>query len=171
MGKRSAGVGAGLGLLLGGLAGCGPALQHAPPASGGDSVSIGFGKQDRKELSGSVGTVTADDAASMQVTRVQELLRRIPGVEVLRLGNGGFSVRIRGAGDFRGTGDPLFVLDGMPLPVGGLSSALDGISPHDIARIDVLKDAGATAIYGSQGANGVVLITTRKAAGQPRSGG
>ncbi len=165
MGKGIAGtaVRGALGLLtVAASAACGSALHQSPPASGQDSVAVGYGKADRKDLSSSVGTVTAEDAASMQVLRVEELLRRIPGVEVLRLADGGFSVRIRGAGDLRGQGDPLFVLDGMPLPVGRLSSALDGISPHDIARIDVLKDAGATAIYGSQGANGVVLITTKK---------
>jgi TonB-dependent SusC/RagA subfamily outer membrane receptor len=62
----------------------------------------------------------------------------------------------------RGNGEPLYVVDGMPLLARSLSGALDGISPRDIARIDVLKDASA-GIYGSRGMNGVILITTRRA--------
>ncbi len=158
---RWAAAGAGL-AVLGWAAGCGSIFHGTPPGTGGDSVSVGYGKQDRKDVSGAVGSVTAQDAQGMQVTRVEELLRRVPGVEVLRRADGRLSVRVRGAGDLRGTGEPLFIVDGMKLPQGGAGGALDGISPHDVARIDVLKDAGALAIYGSEGANGVIIITTKK---------
>ncbi len=148
--------------LAGSAAGCGSIFHGTPPGDGGDSVSVGYGKQDRKEVSGAVGSVTAADAQGLQATRVEDLLRRVPGVEVLRLADGRLSVRVRGVGDLRGSGEPLFIVDGMKLPQGGSGSGLDGISPHDVARIDVLKDAGALAIYGSEGANGVIIITTKK---------
>ncbi len=101
----------------------------------------------------------------MRVSRVEELIQgRIPGVHVVRLPNGDFSVRVRGAKTFgQGSDEPLYVVDGMPLMTTGLRNALMGIAPQDIARIDVLKDAGATAVYGSKGANGVILITTKRA--------
>lgn len=137
--------------------------SRPPSASPPDSVRVGYGKQEGKDVTGSIGTVTAQDAENMHVTRIQELFRRVPGVEVLRLPNGDYSVRVRGAGGFRGSGEPLYVIDGMPVHNTGATGALDGISPRDVARIDVLKDAGALAIYGSDGANGVVIITTRHA--------
>jgi TonB-dependent starch-binding outer membrane protein SusC len=94
------------------------------------------------------------------VTFVEELLiGRVPGVSVFRTDRG-VSVRIRGPSSFLSVGDPLFVIDGVALPW-GLPNPLAGISPHDVVRIDVIKD-GAAAIYGSRGANGVILITTRR---------
>jgi TonB-dependent SusC/RagA subfamily outer membrane receptor len=71
-------------------------------------------------------------------------------------------VRVRGGGGVLGDGEPLFVVDGVPLRALGPGGALDGIVPEDVARIDVLKDAASAAIYGSRGANGVILITTRR---------
>jgi TonB-dependent SusC/RagA subfamily outer membrane receptor len=93
--------------------------------------------------------------------RVEELLvGRFPGVRVFRLANGAISVQIRGASSVMGDNEPLYVLDGQPLAdtPGG---ALMGIDPHDIARIEVLKDIGSISFYGVRGANGVVLITTK----------
>jgi TonB-dependent starch-binding outer membrane protein SusC len=69
-------------------------------------------------------------------------------------------VRIRGVHSLLGTNEPLYVIDGMPLPF-GMQNQLAGIDPRDVARIDVLKD-GSAAIYGSRGANGVVLIATKR---------
>ena len=158
----AAAVGSALVLALAAAA-CGHSLKNRPPRSGGDSVSVGFGRQERGDISGSISSVTAEEAGSMHALRVQELLRRVPGVEVLPSSDGTISVRIRGARDFKGNGEPLFVLDGMPLRKGGIASALDGIDPRDVARIDVLKDAGSAAIYGSDAANGVILIETRHA--------
>lgn len=149
-------------LAVGALpAGC----AHSAPAAvtpRGDSVSVGYGRQTSGSITSSVGTVTADQASHTKVTRVQELMQRIPGVEVMRLANGDYSVRIRGAGGFLGNGEPLYVIDGMPVHNTGSTGVLDGIAPQDVERIDVLKDAGAAAIYGADGANGVVIITTRK---------
>jgi TonB-dependent SusC/RagA subfamily outer membrane receptor len=126
-------------------------------------VPVGYGTTDRRDLAVAVGTVSAEEVDRFRVTRVEELLRgRVAGVEVRRTSSGDISVRIRGAGNFQGGGEPLWVLDGMPLAQGLGLSSLAGISPQDVERIDVLKDAGSTAIYGSQGANGVILIRTKR---------
>jgi TonB-dependent SusC/RagA subfamily outer membrane receptor len=105
--------------------------------------------------------------ADARVARVEELLRaRVPGLEVLRLPNGDYTLRIRGQRGLRGaTADeePLLVIDDMPVPSGSIGATLAGLAPRDIARIDVLKDAAATAIYGARGANGVIIIKTQRA--------
>jgi TonB-dependent starch-binding outer membrane protein SusC len=136
-------------------------LPHSTP----DSVTIGYGRQARTEVTGAVGSLSEEELSGMRVSRVEELIQgRIPGVQVIRLANGDFSIRVRGAKTFgQGSDEPLYVVDGMPLMANGLRNALMGIAPQDIARIDVLKDAGATAVYGSKGANGVILITTKRA--------
>jgi TonB-dependent SusC/RagA subfamily outer membrane receptor len=136
-----------------------PTAERVP-----DSVSIGYGRQARQEVTGAISTLSEEELGGMRVARVEELLQgRIPGVYVARGANGDFTVRIRGIQTFGNSSDePLVVVDGMPLVQGGLRTALMGIAPQDIARIDVLKDAGATAVYGSKGANGVILITTKR---------
>jgi TonB-dependent SusC/RagA subfamily outer membrane receptor len=142
------------------------AHQPSPAASGpraADSTSLA--RATRRSGTDAVGTLDPRELDQMRATRVEELLRgRVAGVEVMRNAAGDLTVRIRGAASFTaGGGEPLYVLDGMPMVRGsGLRSVLDGISPYDIARIDVLKDAGATASYGINGANGVVLITTKR---------
>ena len=94
---------------------------------------------------------------------VEELFAgRFPGVQVFRLASGGVSIRIRGGGNtFYGSSEPLYVVDGVP--VQSETSGLLFLNPSDISEIEVLKDAAQTAIYGVQGANGVVLITTKTA--------
>jgi TonB-dependent SusC/RagA subfamily outer membrane receptor len=97
--------------------------------------------------------------AGQNVAHAEELLAgRFPGVQVSR-GPDGLIIRIRGASGL--AGDPLFVVDGMPIDPGP-GGALTGINPADIEKIEVLKDIGSTAQYGSRGANGVVLIRTRR---------
>jgi len=88
------------------------------------------------------------------------LVGRFPGVEVRQLSNGSVSIRIRGSRSFRSNEEPLIVVDGIPQQSGGQS--LMDMSPHDVESIDVLKDAAASAVYGSRGANGVILISTRR---------
>ncbi|MDE0474878.1 MAG: TonB-dependent receptor plug domain-containing protein [Gammaproteobacteria bacterium] len=132
-----------------------------PEGASDDQVRVGYGTQDRDEVTGAVSSIRAEDAGR-EVTSIIDLIEgRLPGVSVRRLGNGDVSIRVRGAGSFMGGGEPLFVIDGRTImaPAG---SALMAISPRDVVRIDVLKDAGATAIYGSRGANGVIVITTRR---------
>ena len=101
-----------------------------------------------------------------RVARVEELLRGVPGLEVMRLSDGGYQLRIRGHRSIRGNpgdDDPLLVVDGIPISREALAGALAALAPDDVARIEVLKDAGATGIYGSRGANGVIVITTKRA--------
>ena len=96
----------------------------------------------------------------------QLLMGRFPGVEVTRTPNGGISVRIRGTTSFLGNNEPLYVLDGIPMEPGP-GGSLTWINPYDIASIEVLKNAAETAIYGMRGANGVIVITTRRPIGKP----
>jgi iron complex outermembrane receptor protein len=151
-----------------------PALVCASCATGGtpapapgttpDTVRIGYARVARGQVTDAVGSVSPEELATMRVVRVEELIRgRMAGVQVERDGNGELTIRIRNAGAFtRGSGEPLLVLDGMPMTGRRIGRVLDGIPPSDIARIDVLKDAGATASYGITGANGVIIITTKR---------
>ena len=141
-----------------------PQGASSPKPNGSDSVSIGSGRQSRRDVTGAIGSVSGDELSHQRVARVEELLRgRVAGVEVIPLPNGDFTLRIRNASSNAGNAAPLVVLDGMPLPRGGgIGSALSGIAPSDIARIEILKDAGSAAAYGSEGVNGVVLITTKR---------
>ena len=110
-----------------------------------------------------VSTLDRETLDQMRVGRIEEMLvGRIPGLEVLQTSGGDFTLRIRGRNSLFGDDEPLVVLDGMPLRAGGVSRSLAAISPNDVARIEVLKDAGATAFYGIRGANGVILITTKR---------
>ncbi len=126
-------------------------------------VSVGYGTQKRKDLSGSISSVTAAQIEEVPVTSLDQALQgRASGVQVINNDaspGGNVSVLIRGVGSLAPNGNgPLYVIDGYPLDNGGLNN----INPNDIASIDVLKDASATAIYGIRAANGVVLVTTKK---------
>lgn len=103
---------------------------------------------------------TSRDWENQSTGRVEELfVGRFPGVQVYQAA-GGIQVRIRGATSLRGSNDPLYIIDGFPFTPG--TDGLIAINPSDIAKIEVLKDAGQTAEYGSRGANGVVRITTKR---------
>ncbi len=123
-------------------------------------VVIGYGTQRAEDLTGSVSVVSASDMIKSNAPTIEAALQgRAPGVLVSSTGGrpgSGFSVKIRGLGSINSSTDPLYIVDG--LPVGGLS----GFNPEDIESVQVLKDASATAIYGARGANGVVIITTRR---------
>jgi TonB-dependent starch-binding outer membrane protein SusC len=150
---------AGAGLLA---AGCGPG-QAAPGVPEPDRVQVGYGEQDRRTITGSVASLNTEDERYPRATRVEELFQgRLPGVQVSRSPGGGYSVRVRGAGTLMSSGEPLYVIDGVPIHTTIPGHALDGINPADVARIDVLKDAGSAAIYGANAANGVILITTKR---------
>jgi TonB-dependent starch-binding outer membrane protein SusC len=111
-----------------------------------------------------VSTVVPSDLDA-RVTRVEELLRGVPGLEVTRMPNGNYQLRIRGRRSIRGNptdDNPLVVIDGVPIPNESIGSMLADLPPGDVARIEVLKDAAATSMYGSRGANGVIVITTKR---------
>lgn len=104
-------------------------------------------------------SATSDDWEGTATARAEELfVGRFPGVRVVAA-PGGLSIRIRGQSTINGDGAPLYVVDGMPMePTNGLLS----LNPGDIGKIEILKDIGQTAFYGVRGANGVVLISTKK---------
>jgi len=125
-------------------------------------VVIGYGTQKRSDLTGSVSSVTSDDIASLPVPDVGQALEgKAAGVQIVSPGAPGSNVtiRVRGVGTVNNS-DPLLVIDGVPTDV-----PLNTINPDDIAALDILKDASASAIYGSRGANGVVIITTKRGKG------
>lgn len=125
-----------------------------------EGVQIGYGSQDRAEVTGAVISVRAEDIGR-EITSFEDLFQGLAGVTVRRLGNGGISLRIRGSSSFSSDAEPLFVINGVPIR-SAPGGALMGVNPRDVTRIDVLKDAGATSIYGSRGANGVILIFTAR---------
>lgn len=156
---RAAGL---LGVATSALAvGCGTARTAAPEGPEPEQVNVGYGTQSASDITGSVSSVSEKEIAHLRVARVEELLEgRVAGLEVIRR-NGSFSLRIRGMNSLTGSSEPLVVIDGIPTRQFAGNSALAMLSPYDIKRIDVLKGAEA-AIYGSRGANGVILVTTKK---------
>ena len=146
---------------------CACGARTAPPAGPKpepkDEVDIGYGTVPADRVTGAVSSVNEKQLRNQRVTRVEQMLQgRVPGVQVTRTGDGGYLVRIRGAGDLGGGGEPLFVVDGMPLHPIRPGSALEGIIPSDVVRIDVLRDGASAAAYGARGMYGVILITTRR---------
>ena len=132
-------------------------------------VVIGYGSVKKNDLSGSVVAIKAEDMNKGAVTSPQELIQgKVPGLYV-SAGDGqpgaGSSIRIRGGASLNASNDPLIVIDGVPVAndaAPGTPNALATINPNDIETFTVLKDASATAIYGSRASNGVILITTKK---------
>ncbi len=139
-------------------------------------VVIGYGTQRKSDLTGAVGTVKAAQLQERPSASLNEQLSgRIAGVQVNTNSGrpgGQTNIRIRGFSSISSSNNPLYVIDGVFLPTGTQtqnSNSIDFINPSDIASIEILKDASATAIYGARGANGVVLITTKRGkTGKPR---
>jgi TonB-linked SusC/RagA family outer membrane protein len=132
-------------------------------------VVVGYGTQRKSDLTGAVGTVKAETLQERPAASLnQSLAGRITGVNVsVNSGRPGgrSNIRIRGNTSVSVTNNPLYVIDGVILNVTGLtngSTPIDYINPNDIASIEVLKDASATAIYGARGANGVIMVTTKR---------
>jgi len=131
-------------------------------------VVIGYGTQKKSDLTGSVGSVDAEQLEGRNIASFEEGLQgQTAGVQVVQAGGqpgGRTYVRIRGQNSIMGGNDPLYVIDGVPVQSGsdGNTSILATINPADIESMDILKDASATAIYGARGSNGVVLITTKR---------
>lgn len=130
-------------------------------------VVVGYGSMKRSDLTGAVSSVTSEDMKkSINTSLDQALQGRVAGVNVTQNSGapgGGISVSIRGVNSFNGN-EPLYVIDGIPISgqTSGNTSALANINPSDIVSMEVLKDASATAIYGTRAANGVILITTKQ---------
>ena len=138
-------------------------------------VVVGYGTQRRRDVTGAISKVSSEKLNSISVPSFEAALQgKAPGVQILS-GNGlagsGSVVRIRGVGSISASGDPLYVVDGIPIISdqflrgnGGAmnQNPLASINPADIESVEILKDAGATGIYGSRGANGVILITTKR---------
>ena len=124
-------------------------------------VVVGYGTVKKRDLTGSVASINAEKIEQIAVTNPALALQgRIPGVLVEQTDyapGGGLKIRVRGNRSFKASNDPLYVVDGMPLTTG-----IEAINPSDIESIDVLKDASATAVYGARGANGVIIVTTKK---------
>lgn len=131
-------------------------------------VAIGYGTVKKSDATGSVAVIKPDEIEAGLATSVQDMLvGQTPGVVVTQAGGpeGGGTIRIRGGSSLNASNDPLIVVDGVPLSnagMGGLGNSLGMISPENIESMTVLKDASATAIYGSRASNGVIIITTKK---------
>ena len=124
-------------------------------------IAVGYGVLKKSDLTGAIVQVKASELATVSTSNpVQALQGRAAGVAVLTNNQPGSSptLRIRGSGSINAGNDPLYVVDGFPL----MNSNLNDINPNDIETIEVLKDASSSAIYGSRGANGIVMITTKK---------
>jgi TonB-linked SusC/RagA family outer membrane protein len=124
-------------------------------------VVVGYGTQKKSQMTGAISSVGAKEIQELPITNARQALQgRAAGVDVVQPGSkpgAGPQIRIRGRRSFNASNDPLYVVDGIPL-----SSGIDDINPNDITSMEVLKDASATAIYGARGANGVVIITTKR---------
>ena len=122
-------------------------------------IVIGYGTVRKADLAGSVGVMDGKKFSDQPITRISDAFQgRISGVQVANSGvpGGTIKIRVRGAGSVNRSNDPLYVIDGI-----ARESGLQGINPEDVQSVQILKDASATAIYGSRGSNGVVLITTK----------
>ena len=158
------------------------AFQLAPQAIQlNEVVAVGYGTQRRRDLTGSVASVSTEALERTPITSIDQLMQGTgAGVQVSTASSapgGGISVRVRGAASITGNSEPLYVIDGFPIEndingaaLGGRdrtapANPLSALNPNDVESIQVLKDASATAIYGARGANGVVIITTKQGRG------
>ena len=123
-------------------------------------VTVGYGTQAKRDVTGSIASVGSAEIATIPVPRVEEAISGlVPGVQVQTTNaqpGSELRIRVRGGNSLSGDNSPLVVLDGV------IGADLNQISPGDIASVDILKDASATAIYGARGANGVILVTTKR---------
>lgn len=142
-----------------------------------DAVVIGYGTTAKKDLTGSVAAVGSEDFNNGLLASPEQLINgKVAGVQIMSSSGSptsGSTIRIRGGASLNASNDPLIVLDGIPLEIGGISgndgNFLSMINPSDIESMTVLKDASSTAIYGSRASNGVIIITTKKGSGNKLS--
>lgn len=134
-----------------------------------DVVVIGYGQVKKNDMTGSVMAIKPDELSKGITTNAQDMLSgKIAGVSVISndgTPGGGAQIRIRGGSSLNASNDPLIVIDGLAIDnegIKGMANGLSMVNPADIETLTVLKDASATAIYGSRASNGVILITTKK---------
>ena len=141
------------------------------PATGSmnEIVIIGYGTTRKRDLTGSITTISSKDFNKGSIVTPEQLIAgKVAGVQITSNGGApgsGSTIRIRGGASLNASNDPLIVIDGVPVANGGISgsaNALALINPNDIESFNILKDASATAIYGSRASNGVIIITTKK---------
>ena len=145
------------------------ACHHSARSAGAplpvDTLDNGYTTSVRAHRGGAMSSLGPAEIAQLRVRRVEELLAgRVPGLRVLPTPNGGFTIRVRGITTLNGHTEPLYIIDGMPvtlLPGEGLN----WLDPAEILRIDVLKDPADTSVYGARGANGVIVIRTKRGSG------
>ena len=155
------------GLIAGGALGCVRAGSPPPPPEPAPEARGAAGRSVESEGTGSVAVVEGEDLRGIPAVHPEQLLQgRVAGVQVVELPGGGIAVRVRGVGSFSGDTEPLYVVDGMPIQATS-GRGLYWLSPGDIARIEILKDAVTTSMYGVRGANGVVLVTTKRGTRAP----
>lgn len=152
------------------VSGCavGPGLSDtAEPAESPESegIPVPYGTQEEANITGAVTSVSVEENDHLR--DVLDMLRgHVAGLQVTELPNGDIRLRIRGASQSLRTDDaanqPLLVIDEMPVQPRAIRLALKGLNPHDVESITVLKDLGSTAIYGTRGANGVILIVLKR---------
>jgi TonB-dependent starch-binding outer membrane protein SusC len=138
-------------------------------ASLGEVVVIGYGTAKKKDLTGAVSVISSKDFVKGQITTPEQLIAgKVAGVQITSNGGApgsGSTIRIRGGASLNASNDPLIVIDGIPVDNAGVSGSpnpLSLINPNDIESFNILKDASASAIYGSRASNGVIIITTKK---------
>ncbi len=132
-------------------------------------IVTGYGTESKKSLTSSIASIKPKDLENQPVARLDNMLQgRAAGVQIVQNsgapGTNGTTIRIRGISSVRAGSDPLLIVDGIPL-----NGFIEDINPADVEAIDVLKDAAASAIYGARAANGVILITTKRGKGKPRT--
>jgi iron complex outermembrane receptor protein len=153
-------------LLSGCTVGPGPSgTGEAAPSPGPDEIPVPYGTQEEANITGAVTSVPVEQNDHLR--DVLEMLRgHVAGLQVTELPNGDIRLRIRGNSQSLRADDasnqPLLVIDDMPVRLGAIRLALKGLNPRDVENITVLKDLGSTAIYGTRGANGVILITLKR---------
>ena len=125
-----------------------------------DSVDVGYGQQPKSKVTGAVSSLSEKEL-SVRPLEIDELLRgKVAGLEVLQVGNG-VTLRIRGTNSMLLNQEPLVIVDDVMIQEGRIGNALAGLTRDDIKSVSVLKDIASTSVYGSRGAGGVVLITTK----------
>ncbi len=138
-------------------------------------VVVGYGRTRKQDLTGSIATIKSDDFQTGNIPSPEQLISgKVAGVQIVSgsAPGAGSAIRIRGGASLNASNDPLIVIDGVPVDNGGIAGSpnpLSMINPNDIESFNVLKDASATAIYGSRASNGVIIITTKKGTrGKPK---